>query len=318
MPGDNSVVLSHILQIPKATPIYLKVAIEGDDTDEQDNAQECYAVYDRYCTPKILPRDRPYIQSLYAFGATKQLPRVKTGAMRYSLGRPLRLYKQEACDLWLLPNGTLPAGWSLAVWVDWNNDGLFTPDERYSRPLARRPQHTQIDFDLEAQNAGLCRMRMAIGPTAELTDACAALTAGDMQDCTIELVDGYYPGHNDLELWQLNAGSNGKDLPNNQPIAVTIANRSNTEFNGMVRVRVTVDRLSPVVEELYSMDGNALDPYTGTRQFTLATVGDFSVAGPHTVQVEILDNPVPENNAKVATVYCVKPEPDRLYDEQQP
>lgn len=241
MPGDNSVVLSHILRIPKATPTYLKVAIEGDDTDEQDNAQECYAVYDRYCTPKILPRGRPYIQSLYAFGATKQLPRVKTGAMRYSLGRPLRLYKQEACDLWLLPNGTLPAGWSLAVWVDWNNDGLFTPDERYSRPLARRPQHTQIDFDLEAQNAGLRCMRMAIGPTAELTDACAVLTAGDMQDCTIELVDGYYPGHNDLELWQLNAGSNGKDLPNNQPIAVTIANRSNTEFNGMVRVRVTVD-----------------------------------------------------------------------------
>ena len=76
------------LKVRRAEPVFMQVALEGNDTEGADNEMNAYAIYDRYCVPSQLPLKGPSLHSLGVFNTQKELSSSKTGAMRYALTEP--------------------------------------------------------------------------------------------------------------------------------------------------------------------------------------------------------------------------------------
>ncbi len=316
-PGENTITLNHKVNVPVALPIPIKVTVEGDDTDASDNELETYAIYDRYCTPSQLPKTTPddgtKLQMVETYNHPVQLPKDKTGAMRYTLGSPLAVYSQEARnELKVTPFGKIPDGWSVALWVDWDGNGQFDEEQLLVPLAAGNAQAVAFSLAPKMVTAGLKRARLMLGATAELGNPCSAPTEGDLQDFAIELHQGLYERHNDLELTLLSIGQSGKNLSNNQEIRISLSNLSNVDYNGKLQVKVTVDG-NATDEEIDLSGANALQAYVGFRQVALTTHADFSAAGRHTVRVELVGNPVEANNVREASVDCIVPASDGFY-----
>lgn len=170
-----------------------------------------------------------------------------------------------------------------------------------------------MQLELGNKPLGIKRIRLQVGPTAEVGDPCSAPLLGGMQDGALELVEGLFVHRDDLELADLYIGESGRNLSATQPIQITLSNLSNREFSGKLKVRVTVDDRPPVDEFVDCGEGNALEPYRGMRDFTLSTTADCTGIGRHTVKVELVDNPGTANNSRQANVYSIVPEPDGFY-----
>ncbi|KQM09188.1 MAG: hypothetical protein AL399_03235 [Candidatus [Bacteroides] periocalifornicus] len=182
--------------------------------------------------------------------------------------------------------------------MDWDDNGTFEVQERQLEALKKGGRKAVVQLDLGNKPLGIKRIRLQVGPTAEVGDPCSAPLLGDMQDGALELVEGLFVHHDDLELADLYIGESGRNLSATQPIQITLSNLSNREFSGKLKVRVTVDGRPPVDELVDYRDANALAPYGGMRDFTLSTTADCTGIGLHTVKVELVDNPGTANNSR--------------------
>ena len=315
-PGEHWYPLRGKVTIPAAKPRKIEAYVEGDDTDASDNTQQSYAIYDRYCIPEQLPvADSLYIASVTAFGKSLSFNGVKTGQMAYVLQTPVELYKGEGkAEVEIAVKNRIPAGYSISLWVDWDNDGQFADGERQTVELPEGTKGSGIfTYDLNSLKGGLRRARVKVGPTASVASPCESLESGDALDFALELRNGLFTGHGDLALSDLNIGATGRNLSAEQPIEFTLTNRSNTAFDGVAKVRVLVDDRPALEEELDCGGEGVLAPYIGERKFTLGAKADLSQVGMHIVRVELLDNPVPSNNELIDTVYCIVPEQGGFY-----
>ena len=315
-PGEHEYTLTNRIAATMSTPSYLRVALQGDDTDATDNEMTTFAIYDRYCIPPSLPKKGAVIQSISALDRMVTLNLERTGLMRYALDEPIVLYKGEPhAEIEVGLGGRIPEGYSLAAFVDWDNNGIFEESEKQIitlKPGAPRP--VRLTYDLSGVKAGLKRVRLMVGASEEVAQPCGAISGeGDALDVSLHLVNGVYPASGDLALSYLNIGESGKNLSHQQPISFILSNRSNRAFSGIAKVRVQIDDLPPVVEELNCLDADSLAPYTGEMEFTLATTADFTAIGEHRVEVALLDNPVEENNVVEAKVYSIVPRPGGFY-----
>lgn len=197
--------------------------------------------------------------------------------------------------------------------MDWDDNGTFDAQERQLISLEKRSRKAVVQLELGNKPLGVKRIRLQVGPTAEVGDPCSAPLLGDMQDGALELVEGLFVHRDDLELADLYIGESGRNLSATQPIQITLSNLSNREFSGKLKVRVTVDGRPPVGEFVDCGKENALEPYRGMRDFTLSTTADCTGIGRHTVKVELVDNPGTANNSRQANVYSIVPEPDVFY-----
>ena len=321
-PGDSTFTLGQGVWVDLAEPKRIGVTIEGNDTDEADNVLFTYAIYDSYCIPPPgpapKPKDAPRLAKLEAFRAITPLNPVLTGAIRYSILPPyLKLYRGEAQNaVEAVARGSVPDGWGVALWVDWDGDGQFSIAERQEADLIKDGKEYRATFtpDVSSLTATTARARIALGPKDGLATPCAA-ALGDVQDFQIELKDGVYPKRGDLALAKVDIGESGLNLSQQQPVRITLSNLSNLPFSGKVQVRVTVDNASPITEWVDCATGEALAPYGGSRVYKLATTADLSAIGRHLVKVELLENPVvnASNNEAEAIVYCIVPESDGFY-----
>ncbi len=318
-PGENDIELTQRLKVRKADPIYLKVAIEGNDSQAADNVQEVFAIYDRYCIPTDLPSmasfEEIYLKSLGSYEQKVELDRWKTRGMRYRLESPVKLYTAEGkANLQIEFGGSeIPVNWGVALWVDWNDNGLFDPEERQEAPLVRGGlNNPTFVYPLGEYSTGVKRVRIMVGPVAELGNPCLPPSKGDVQDCSVALLPGIYPGRNDLALSKVAIGESGNNLSAKQPIKLLLTNRSDTEYVGSVKILATVDGKPLAVEEV-TITAGELKPFDGQKEIVLKQTADFSELGKHTVQVELLDNPVPENNSLADSVYCATTAPDGPY-----
>lgn len=321
-PGENVLTLSKKLRVKRATPLWTRVAIDGEDTNGKDNTLVYHAVHDGYCIPTNLPEtgyyDSRIIRSIRAYDSVLNLSMYNTGAMRYTLDSPLKIYRGDGeIPLTVTLKGNIPEGWKLTAWVDW--DGNLTFDERERVECAvgsgydvtvTLPLHVSPDCSL-----GLKRMRLMLASASETGGPCKSIKDGDIQDCAISLMEGTYPNRGDLALTKLDVGESGQNLSATQPLKLTLTNRSDSPFNGKVQVLITVDNGVPVTEELDCTGDGALEAYSGNREFALATTGDFHSVGTHTVRAVLQENPVVvnENNTIEASAFCVLPEVNGLY-----
>ena len=318
-PGEHTITLAGGVRLKPATPTLIQITLEGDDTKASDNRLSTYAIYDRYCVPSRVPlpeAEKVYLSAVRAYGKSLELSDKKTGAMRYSLTNDLKLYKGDGqCTVTVSTVGKIPQGWSLAAWVDWNDNGEFEPNEREIRQLAAGVNaSTEFVYNTASQTPGIKRIRLQLGKTDELpTDACGSLENGDIQDAQLELVEGIYPHRGDLRLRQIYAGRSGKNLKADQKVEIEVSNESDLEFTGNIRFRLTVDG-APATEEVVKIE-TPIAPFSGMQKVALASTADLHTAGLHTVKVELYEDPVvqPENNSLTDTLYCTVPEPNGLY-----
>ena len=315
-PGEHWYPLRGKVTIPAAKPRRIEAYVEGDDTDASDNTQQSYAIYDRYCIPEQLPVvDSLYIASVTAFGKSLSFNGVKTGQMAYVLQTPVELYKGEGkAEVVIAVKNRIPAGYSLSLWVDWDNDGQFADGERQTVELPEGAKGSGLfTYDLNSLKGGLRRARVKVGPTASVASPCESLESGDALDFALELRNGLFTGHGDLALSNLNIGATGRNLSAEQPIEFTLTNRSNTAFDGVAKVRVLVDDKPALEEELDCSGEGMLAPYIGEKTVTLEAKADLSQVGMHIVRVELLNDPVQGNNGLADTVYCIVPEQGGFY-----
>ena len=155
-----------------------------------------------------------------------------------------------------------------------------------------------LKIDPSAATPGIKRMRIIAAQKSEIADACTAPTIGDVQDCLIELKSGEFAHKGDLQLSYMDAGQSGNPK-SGQSIKVKIANLSNADYQGKLKVQVSLDGVEKTAEEL-DFTANPLKAYTGIKDFTLTTKVDYTTVGKHTVKVTISDpaDKNPENNVK--------------------
>ena len=171
--GEHSFTLDEKIPLGAATPWLIEASIEGDDTDASDNKLTTHAIYDRYPIPTSTPWRPVQLTGVEANNVKIELSTIPNGAIRYHLGKPISLYKGDgATEFVVKSNGIVPQGYSLMVWVDWDDDALFKKEEGtlVAMPSGRNPE---VKLHLDAsQSAGVGkrRMRLAIAPTAELAD----------------------------------------------------------------------------------------------------------------------------------------------------
>lgn len=204
--GETDFTLSQLLDLPAATPTWIKVTVMGEDTDGSDNELWYPAVYDRYCSVGALPDKDLYIKELKIDSQFSYPLREDTSpAALYSLDKPIALYLGEGVlPLEVKAGGDVPEHFSVSVWVDWNDNGEFESSEQ---------QISTIDEGYEEMaklqlapptntRPGMKRMRITLAPTAELTTPCPSskFTDGNVVDCTLEVKAGNYPNKGDLEL----------------------------------------------------------------------------------------------------------------------
>ena len=130
-PGEHEYTLTNRIAATMSTPSYLRVALQGDDTDATDNEMTTFAIYDRYCIPPSLPKKGAVIQSVSALDRMVTLNLARTGLMRYALDEPIVLYKGEPhAEIEVGLGGRIPEGYSLAAFVEWDNNGIFEESEK--------------------------------------------------------------------------------------------------------------------------------------------------------------------------------------------
>jgi len=279
-------------------------------------------VHDGYCIPTNLPEtgyyDSRIIRSIRAYDSVLNLSMYNTGAMRYTLESPLKVYRGDGeIPLTVTLKGNIPEGWKLTAWVDWDGNLTFDERERVECGVGSGYDVT-VTLPLNVSpdcSLGIKRIRLMLASAGEAGDPCKSIKAGDMQDCAINLMEGSYPNRGDLALTKLDVGESGQNLSAIQPLKLTLTNRSDAPFNGKVKVQVSVDNGATVEEELDCTGDGALEPYSGNREFTLAATGDFHSVGTHTVRVVLQENPVvvAENNTIEASAFCVLPEVNGFY-----
>jgi peptidase S8 and S53 subtilisin kexin sedolisin len=315
-PGENHITTTRKIALPKATPVRLRVYIEHpSDSEGSDNEKLVYAVYDRYCIPNPTPIQGAMLSKVKYMQDSLTLSTTRSSAMSYNLTKPLVVYKGEGtAELTVTPTGKVPADYSVALWIDWNDNGELEEAERQVAALAEGDvSAVKFTLDLSKNSGGYKRARLMVGSTSELNSACNAPSLGNAQDFILSVASSAFPSKGDLELASLDIGKSGLKLKSDQPITISVANHSNTDYEGTVKAKITVDDLAPVEEELNFIGANKLQAFTGTKEITLDSKANLSAVGLHTVTVELLDNPVVENNKQVATVSCIVPATDGLF-----
>lgn len=316
-PGVHEYTLNKKLKVPMANPTEVVVTIEGDDTDARDNVDTIKAIYDRYCFSTQLPTEGNYpgvvqVYNKYQFGLSQS-----GGYPRYTVVsfNPFPAYKGDGkVSIAVTPHQEPAENWSLSIWVDWDDNGEFEPSEQKTVPLEKGIKNAVVvSYDLAGYTVGVKRMRLMMVPTSEITGPCAVPTLGDVQDFTLELFEGGFPQAGDLLLTKLRIGKSGKRLSATQDITFDMYNLSDTDFDGAARMKIYVDDLPPVEELVDCHGANRLAAYKGKREITLQHKADLSAVGQHSVIVELVDNPVPENNRVGDTVYCAVPDPNGFY-----
>lgn len=310
--GEQEIVLDQKLELPLGTSLPMQVAIEGEDTHGADNEINTFAIYDRYCIPPAYGTSAAVADTITALQKRYPLSRKATGAIRYALPeKAVTLYKEEGeTPVTISTQGTVPPGCSMAAWVDWDDNGEFTQEERATAPLlAGKNSLATLTLNPTAAQPGLKRMRIAIAPTGRLSSPCNSTEDGDVQDCYINLLDGHYPEHGDLAITQVDAGGWGKPR-SEQEVKITIKNLSNSTFTGKLKATLTVDGGTPQEEELTCSD--VLPPYTGTTTLTLANKAVLTTVGKHTVRVEIEEMPASNkaNNTANTDIWIAVPQTD--------
>ena len=317
LPGEHEYTLNRKLKMPLAYPVPLRVAIEGDDTDASDNEATTTAIYDHYCAISGLPDLGNYTSTVETYDAIAYGSSPKNHTIRYNLKKALFAYKGDgSLEFRLFPGKLAGEGYSVAMWVDWNGNGQFEDSEKQTAAMVKGSKDPirLIYQNLESYPAGMKRIRIAMAPTADIVDPCTALSKeGDVQDFTIELKEGNYPKANDLGLSMLQIGVSGKNLSSEQEIKFVLNNLSNTDFDGDAKVKITIDNQQPVEETIDCKGPNKLVAYKGSRVIILNRKADFSAVGKHTVAVELLANPIEENNRIEGSVYCAVPANQGLY-----
>ena len=316
-PGEQEYTLNKKLGMPISYPVTLQAAIQGDDNDASDNQTDILALYDRYCLVTGLKDKGNYTSNIRIYDAISWGTTHKDGTIRYNLVRALPVYKGDnQLEIKVTPRYEAAEGWSVAAWIDWNDDAQFSDTEKQVVPMVKESKEPlSIVFpDLASKDLGVKRVRIIMAPTADITDPCTTLPGDcDVQDFTIELKDGHYPQAGDLALSRLDIGKSGKNLKTDQVLTVMVSNLSNHDFDGKAKVKITVDTQAPVEEEIDFSGTEKLEAYSGKKAVTLTHKADFSAAGRHTVTVELLNNPVEENNTVTASVFCSTPTSTGLF-----
>lgn len=321
-PGEKEYTLRVPVWLKAQKPEKLLVTVEGDDTEQADNEMNTYGVYDRYCIPHNLPlpESKLYARSLRVYKKYYSLLPSVTGAMRYSTKDSIPLYTDEGqVEVLLSTNGTAPEGCSAAIYVDWNDDGVFAETERVLGSLPKG-KNKQVIMQLDPGSAtpGAKRMRIVIGKTDELTSACndTPLTLGDIQDLMVNLKAGKYPGSGDFALLAIDAGQLvGKNLSASQPLKVTVGNNSNTDYSGSLQIEIQIDG-GEKVKETVDCSAKAIPAFGGKQTFTLTSTANLSAAGKHTIIASVLETPVVDasNNADTVEVWNIVPQAGALYN----
>lgn len=316
--GEHTFTLNTKLKLKAATPEQIKVIVMGDDDDASDNVLPSWAVYDRYCVPGLIAKPKKlYFSSIKVNDYRTYTMKSGSEVIRYSLENPILLYKGdgEASFEFRTEGVTSSLGeLALAAWVDWNNDGKFADSEKLMAKLENGyNKAATLKIDPSAATPGIKRMRIIAAQKSEIADACTAPTIGDVQDCLIELKSGEFAHKGDLQLSYMDAGQSGNPK-NGQSIKVKIANLSNADYQGKLKVQVSLDGVEKTAEEL-DFTANPLKAYTGIKDFTLTTKVDYTTVGKHTVKVTISDpaDKNPENNVKEQTIWTRIPKNDGPY-----
>ncbi len=309
--GEHNYSLNSTITLTAARPELYTVTLEGGDTDVRDNTQKIWAVYDRYYAPLTVPQEPVQSKSLMLNNTTYKLQPTPTGGMRYSDSLAIPLYKLYGAAKLSLSTTANPTDYSVVTWVDWNDNGEFDENEKSVAPLNPTAKGlTTLPLDPKNASPGKKRMRILLAPNAKaqgVTPCAENLTAGDIQDCVLEVLAAHYPHQGDLELTKLDCGTSA--LPHsNQPITLLITNLSNIPYTGKVAVKYTIDGVEHSQEE--DCSATPIAPFTGTRVVTLTQNGDFTAKGKHTVKATIAEDPLVngENNTREATVWTVLPQ----------
>ena len=316
-PGINELVFPETVAVPFANSTVVKMYIESeDDYDASDNDLDVLLAYDRYCfTGGIANTQRLNLASLQ-IGARKYGFPANPGRLMYMSKDGIfdihKLDKTVKAQFFFDLNETEGLENALAVWVDWNDNGLFDEDEKTAVAVSDYDYSKILTLNIpETATEGKKRMRIILGDKESVDrGACSSegLVYGDMRDVFLNVIAGADPTIGDIELVEIDAGKSGHDRSAAQEVKIKLKNLSSTAFKGKVTAKLFVDGAEKATQE-FDFSRNALYAYSGQRTMTFTEKVDLSAVGKHTIKVEIDEaggEATKANNVKEVEIVCVK------------
>lgn len=284
----------------------VEVRIMNSDADRSDNRVVQRKLNDRYCEiDSIAPQNAMYVALVAIEQGEVYRTEASEGYVDYRTTDTLIIYAQSASVMPLYV-GVMDeqAGSRLGVAVDWNDDGIFELVAVEDLVAGQGIYMLSLDNGIEV---GSHRMRIGVMDSA-LLEVCATgiIPFGDVKDFTLNVIDGEFPLHNDLEVAQISDLS-GTNLTAAEELQVKITNNSCNVATGF-QISYTLNDGEPVTETA----SISIAPFA-TEQYTFSTKLDLSAVGVHTIKVSLADDQVLTNNVDSIEIINIVPEVDGFY-----
>ena len=284
----------------------VEVRIMNSDADRSDNRVVQRKLNDRYCEiDSIAPQNAMYVALVAIEQGEVYKTEASEGYVDYRTTDTLTIYAQSASVMPLYV-GVMDeqAGSRLGVAVDWNDDGIFELVAVEDLVAGQGIYMLSLDNGIEV---GSHRMRIGVMDSA-LLEVCATgiIPFGDVKDFTLNVIDGEFPLHNDLEVAQISDLS-GTNLTAAEELQVKITNNSCNVATGF-QISYTLNDGEPVTETA----NISIAPFA-TEQYTFSTKLDLSAVGVHTIKVSLADDQVLANNVDSIEIINFVPEVDGFY-----
>lgn len=193
------------------------------------------SVYGQYCTPAYTTGtgDNDYVNGVTLEGI------VNTGTGVAITGTGYSDYTYLSTDLTAGSSYTIyldnTPSWSeyYFVWIDYNQDEVFTDDERLNATslFLSAGASSSIDFSVPlSATTGETRMRVRCVYGTTSFDACTSYTYGEAEDYTVNIMPG---AENNLAVIAMSSPTSGADI-GYQDVTITIANYGTTDASGFV------------------------------------------------------------------------------------
>ena len=310
-PGENTYQLRDITLKQEFITDCQMVIQHNTDSYGEDNKQQVLLAYDRYPIPGIIEKNNPYFSEMRVNDSlfTLDNPWVH---VQYETSPTVPIYvNDEKVDLkYLVQFGDEDIPYSIAIWVDWNQDNNFTADELVQKDFKKGIEMPSMVLSIpNSCKPGKYRVRMAICNKNEIPegpDFRNGIKEGDIRDITFE-IEPKNPTTDDLGLLYVDAGKSGINLANNQKVTLKIHNHSLLDYKKELAVSIKLDGQEK--KETRTVSVKSKKDITDTPELTL----DLSKPGKHVIEATISETPEAvneKNNTQKQIIYTINPKQD--------
>ncbi|MBN1988344.1 MAG: S8 family serine peptidase, partial [Bacteroidales bacterium] len=302
------------LTIPEADRNFLLTAeITAADSYMDDNTMSKTVSSDKYC----------FAFTNYSTSSPFYITSVKKGDVENASGASasvypnyfrntvFNLYKDVNDKAIAVTVNTHQTNGKIAIFVDWNNDGIYSGAEEGPFTANTSAGITSYSIPLTTPSGiaeGQYYMRVRIAATSSAITPCESIyNNGETEDYMVEVFENFPIAKDVAPIASTLA--NGSNLSATETVAVTIQNNASVAISNF-DIALRVDGGTEVIETVTA----EIAPFSSI-EYTFTATADLSVAGPHVVEIYTLADGDEDasNNTLTLNILNEKPAVDGFF-----